>query len=416
MPSSFVVERGKTFCRGCNSEDLFSALDLGNLPIANELWSSPAEPVERFPLHLRICRTCGLGQVEDVVTPERLFRDYRYLSSISTGFVEHARIFAVETAQRLKLSPADLVVEIASNDGYLLNHFLDLGIAVLGIEPAENVALLAIQKGVPTVSEFFGETLARSLVDSYPTPKLIVANNVMAHVPDLQDFISGLAVLAGPETFISIENPSLMNFIESDQFDTIYHEHYSYLTSHSVAQIAANVGLRLIEVERIPTHGGSNRYWLQKISDAEGLKKSVLQEIEGELSSGLFDLDAWGAFSSRANSTLTSFRDWLYETYKRGENVYGYGAAAKASTLINAAGIDTDWITGIADGSHEKQGRFMPINGIPIVSPETLFAASPDHVIIFPWNIKEELVKIIARGSTKRIQIWNAIPIMTKIF
>lgn len=415
MAEPFVLGRGKDFCRGCNGADLFSALNLGDLPIANELWSDEGESPEIFPLHLRICNECGLGQVEDVVTPTRLFRDYRYLSSISTSFTEHARRFVLSIIESNLIKNEDWVLEIASNDGYLLRHFIDNGIRVLGVEPAENVARIASDDGIPTINEFFGENLAESISKKMGHPKLIIANNVMAHVPDLQDFVAGLAQIAGPETIISIENPSLLNLTENNQFDTIYHEHFSYLTAHSVAKIVDAFGLELFDLEKISTHGGSHRYWLrQKI--ANKLPNNHVQVIvESELKAGLFDQRLWSEFSLRIQSLLISFHDWLKFSFDRGDTVCGYGAAAKASTLINAAKIEKSWIAVIADASPEKQGRYMPIHGIPIVSPQEMFALKPSDVVIFPWNITEELAIQIRQESKTPVRLWQAIPTLTRI-
>ncbi len=415
MGEAYVPGRGKNSCRGCNATELFSVLDLGDLPIANELWRTEREAIEVFPLHLRICTACGLGQVEDVVTPSRLFRDYRYLSSISASFVEHARIFALDASRRLHFKPNDWVLEIASNDGYLLRHFINFGVSVLGIEPAENVARIAIDAGVPTISEFFGAETARIILKERGYPKLIVANNVMAHVPDLQDFIEGLSIMAGAETVISIENPSLMNFLEDDQFDTIYHEHYSYLTANSVARIVEPFGLMLFDVDQIPTHGGSNRYWLQSSSNNARPDESVQRIVEKERAAGLHSIEAWTKFSVRVQLILKEFNDWMRSSSDRELKVFGYGAAAKASTLLNASKIKRHWLAGIADNSPEKQGRYMPIEGIPIISPTQMLESEPTDVLIFPWNIQEELIGAIKAGSSSNIRIWRAIPRLEQI-
>jgi 2-polyprenyl-3-methyl-5-hydroxy-6-metoxy-1,4-benzoquinol methylase len=408
--NSYIIGRGKNFCRGCNGRELFSALDLGDLPIANELWPNENQPIELFPLHLRICRACGLGQVEDVVTPSRLFRDYRYLSSTSTSFLEHARSFAEVTSKEIDFKPGDWVLEIASNDGYLLQHFIKLGIDVLGIEPAENVAQIAKLAGVPTVSEFFSLELAENLLSTRGTPKLIVANNVMAHVPDIQNFVAGIAALVGPETRVSIENPSLINFLKEDQFDTIYHEHYSYLTANSVDKITNEVGLQLFKVEEIVTHGGSNRYWLRQKPRTSTVEQDVVVKMIQEIEDGLFNELAWGHFNLRIKELISSFYNWVKNSFETGEIVCGYGAPAKASTLINASRIEKNWIKVIADASPEKQGRFMPSHGIPIVSPKELFAIKPTDVIIFPWNITKELSEIINSQLLAPTRIWKAIP------
>ena len=415
MTEAFVSGRGRVYCRGCNGPDLFSALNLGDLPIANELWANINQTLESFPLHLRICNACGLGQVEDVVTPIRLFGDYRYLSSTSTSFIEHARQYVNSVVENLKISKSDWILEIASNDGYLLRNFVEIGVQVLGIEPAKNVAKIATDAGIPTINEFFSVQIAKSIFDKMGHPKLIIANNVMAHVPDLQDFISGLAAIAGPETLISIENPSLMNFIVNDQFDTIYHEHYSYLTAHSVANIVEKFCLELFDVEKIDTHGGSNRYWLRLQAPNQSRGKKVQEQISAEIKEGLFNEDLWDKFSSRTQATISTFHDWLKISYEKGHRVCGYGAAAKASTLLNAAKINRKWLLAIADGSLEKQGWYMPLEGIPIVSPKAMFEMQPTDVIIFPWNIRDELVDAIIRENKKDVRIWQAIPTLEQV-
>ncbi len=413
--NSFIEGRGKNFCRGCNGVDLFSALDLGELPIANELWVKENEPVELFPLHLRICRGCGLGQVEDVVTPSRLFRDYRYLSSMSTSFLEHARVFAGQVHQSLGFERGDWVLEIASNDGYLLQHFIKLGVNVLGIEPAENVAKIAQGAGIPTISEFFSLELAQKLIAERGNPKLIVANNVMAHVPDIRNFLAGIAVLVGPKTLVSIENPSLLNFLEADQFDTIYHEHYSYLTANSVDKITNEFGLQLFKVDEIVTHGGSNRYWIRARTAEMANKKPIALKILQEVDAGLFDESAWNNFESRIQIIISDFYSWVKNSFKAGRVVCGYGAAAKASTLLNSSKVEKGWITAIADASPEKQGRFMPAVGIPIVSPKALFELHPDDVVIFPWNLTKELATLIESNSIVPTRIWQAIPKLEQV-
>ena len=404
------TEVGRTLCRGCDSTKLFSALNLGNLPIANELWSTRNKSIDLFPLHLRICEDCGLGQVEDVVPPSRLFSDYRYLSSTSSSFLEHAKSYANRMIGELNFSKSDWVLEIASNDGYLLKNFVQKGIRVLGVEAAENVSKIANVVRVPTLNAFFNSTLAKKLVSEYGSPKLIVANNVLAHVPDLQDFIVGLKVLSSFDTRISIENPSLMNLLKNNQFDTIYHEHYSYLTLHSVEKISKNLGLELKDVESLDVHGGSNRYWLQ-LSGASEVKLEKLNSLRvKEVSDGLLDSSVWSAFAARVETSIVNLNSWLRDAHKEGRIVCGYGAAAKASTLLNAASIKANWLPVIADESKEKQYRFLPSKGIPIVSPEEMFRLSPTDIIIFPWNLSVEIARKIRTSYGSKVQIWRVVP------
>jgi hypothetical protein len=415
MAESYVLGRGKIFCRGCNSTNLFSAIDLGDLPIANELTRTKDESTEKFPLHLKICPQCGLGQVEDVVKPERIFSDYRYLSSISTSYVEHARVYVKSVFDDLEFRPTDWVLEIASNDGYLLRHFIELGVKVLGLEPAANVMKLALEAGIPTECEFFGLETAKNILKNHGHPRLIIANNVLAHVPDIQDFIAGLSVLSGPETLISVENPSVMNLILADQFDTVYHEHFSYLSAFSVQYLTNMFGLKLYNVEDISTHGGSNRYWIKKLDTKEAESPSVAIKITQELEGGLLEQSEWSALNSRVKGILNDFSEWLEESYATGKKVFGYGAAAKASTLLNSARIKKEWLEAIADGSNEKQGRYMPSLGIPILPAQSIAHLNPTDIVIFPWNIRLELVKQIRKEFGPKVRIWQAVPALREL-
>jgi hypothetical protein len=411
----YIAGRGEFFCRGCLGENLFSALDLGVLPIANELLLSSENEIEKFPLHLRICTDCGLGQVADVVTPERIFRDYRYLSSLSTTFLQHASDFVHEQVEKETFLPQDWVLEIASNDGYLLKNFIPYGIRVVGVEPAENVAATSRSLGIETISEFFSSKLANELLARYGYPKMIIANNVMAHVPDLVDFIQGLQTLCGPATQISIENPSLSNILVGMQFDTIYHEHYSYLSATTVSELSRRNGLQLYRVEELTIHGGSNRYWLRAFSGNSPVDYSVHSMILDEKSKGLFELSNWVSYSLKVSKVLTELEAWLNTEAQKGNRIYGYGAAAKASTLLNSINLQADLIVAIADASQEKQNRFMPPNGIRIISPEQLFEQKPIDILIFPWNIKSEIALYLKMNLGSDIRFWCAIPEMHQV-
>ena len=413
--SSFVLGRGEIFCRGCLGTRLFSALDLGNLPIANELLYDQDSKIEEFSLHLRICENCGLGQVADVVPPERIFRDYRYLSSMSKTFLKHARNFVDTYTTQNEFAPGDWVLEIASNDGYLLRNFIPLGIKVLGIEPAENVAAIARNLGVKTISEFFSSKLASQLLLENGYPKLIIANNVMAHVPSLTDFVAGLSILCGPDTRISVENPSLANILLGMQFDTIYHEHYSYLSATAVSKICASYGLALTKVEELTIHGGSNRYWLQKFSGGNNPDESVQGITQFESRIGLFDSLSWDRYKEKVDRILMEFQNWLSSTRLKNGRIFGYGAAAKASTILNSIDIAPGSIEGIADISLEKQSRFMPPNGIKIIPPSTLFNENPTDIVIFPWNIKSEIAHFLRKNLQENTRIWCVIPEMKQV-
>ena len=415
LSRSYLAGRGANFCRGCLEPSLFSALDLGELPIANELLHDQNSEIEKFPLHLRICVHCGLGQVADVVLPERIFRDYRYLSSMSSTFLQHAFDFVQELVSKYQLSKSDWVLEIASNDGYLLKNFLPLGITVVGVEPAENVAEISRSLGIHTISEFFSSDLSSRLLAERGYPKIIIANNVMAHVPDLIDFVQGLKILCGPETKISVENPSLANILIGMQFDTIYHEHYSYLSATSVSRICRSNGLLLSKVEKLPIHGGSNRYWLTSNSESNSIDESVEEMLRFESESKLFEATMWSEYSMKVSKILTDFRNWLLLTKASSGRIFGYGAAAKASTILNSIEIEAGLIEAIADTSTEKQSRFMPPNGIRIISPMTLFVESPTDIVIFPWNIKSEIAQYLEENLGEKTRLWSVIPEMHEV-
>ncbi len=385
------------------------------MPIANELLRAHESSIEKFPLHLRVCNDCGLGQVADVVTPERIFRDYRYLSSMSTTFLEHALKFVEQKIEENIFEQRDWVLEIASNDGYLLKNFLPYGISVIGVEPAENVAELSRSLGIETITEFFSSNLAEELLRRYGFPKLIIANNVMAHVPDLVDFIKGLSILCGSETQISIENPSLTNILIKKQFDTIYHEHYSYLSAFAVDKISRLNGLLLYHVESLTIHGGSNRYWLKKLTQDQTVEVSVEKEIDLEVESGLFNSNEWKDYSFQVKEILSNFLNWLEFPGDSVRRVYGYGAAAKASTILNSIEVKEGLITAIADVSREKQSRFMPPHGIRIISPNILFSEKPTDIIIFPWNIKTEIAHYLRANLDPDVRLWCVVPFMHEV-
>lgn len=403
-------ERGRNFCRACNSNKVVQVLDLGNLPIANELPITNHEVIDLFPLCFGICNDCGLGQVGEPVSRERLFSDYRYLSSISETWLRHAQTFAQNTVETLELTSSDLVVEIASNDGYLLQYFKKCGIKVLGVEPAKNIAMKANLNGIETISEFFGIDTAKEISNLYSEPKLIIANNVAAHVPNLRDFFGGLEILAGDQTLVSIENPSILNLLKENQFDTIYHEHYSYLSAYAIRNIGAEFGLNLFRVESLSTHGGSNRYWLKRgeLTELERIELNTF--IDSELNSGLMDMLAWSKFSSNVESSLANLREWLESSKQEGRRVFGFTAAAKASTILNAAKISHVEISGIADSSPEKMGRFLPSLGVPIISIEELKGERPTDILIFAWNISHEISKLVWEELGMNVRCWIAIP------
>lgn len=399
-------------CRACLSPDIFLAIDLGELPISNELKQDARNTNERFPLRLQVCTNCSLGQVSSEILPERLFSDYRYLSSVSSSFLSHARSFCERMVSTGIISDGDLVVEIACNDGYLLKNFLGGNVQILGIEPSFNVSKKAEALGIPVINDFFGSELAYKILKEFGYPKLIIANNVMAHVPDLRDFVKGLAILSGPDTQISIENPSILNILIEKQFDTIYHEHFSYLSCISVEYISNEFGLTLFDLDHLSTHGGSNRYWLRK---GLSVKSDVLlTEIQREGRAGVKDESAWQFANKDVAQNLVNLKKWLEECHKAGESVIGYGAAAKASTLLNAADINLELLSEICDLSEEKIGRYMPSANYKIISYENFLKRKPRHVLIFPWNLLREISEQI-RKDLPESDLWVAIPSLKRL-
>lgn len=410
--TELISKRGFSICRGCDSENLVSVLDLGEQPLPAEYGESENDVLDRFPLHLRICKDCGLGQLGEYVLPDRIFHDtYPYLSSASDYWVSHAKQFAGEMTDKLSLDMDNLVIELGSNDGYLLSQFQKLGVTVLGVEPPENTAEIARQAGVPTISKFFGEKLANDILAEYGHPKLIVVNNVYAHVPDQQDFTRGMAVLADDSTIITIENPSFDILLKRGLFDTIYHEHYSYLTAHSVDAVAKKCGLNLFRVERLPTHGGSNRYYLSRSKQPD---ETVIAVLADEKKSGLFSEDKWEEFSAASKQAINGLGQWFADQKAEGNVVVGYGAAHKGNTFLNAVGEASKTLEYVVDASHEKQGKFLPGSQVPVLAPEELNSINPTDVLILPWNIADELTSKI-KSLAPAARIWIAQPSMKQL-
>jgi len=410
--ADLISTRGTFVCRGCGSKELFSVLDLGAHPLPSEYGCSADAVLDVFPLHMRICSKCGLGQVGEYVLPERIFhKTYPYLSSASTTWVKHARNFAQDMMSSLTLDANTLVVELASNDGYLLSEFHKLGIPVLGVEPAANVANIAQEAGVTTLVEFFGESVATKILSDHGHPRLIVANNVFAHIPDMNDFAAGMSILADDQTVISIENPSFSTLLEDSLFDTIYHEHYSYLTAHSVSAVAKAHGLNLFHVDKLLTHGGSNRYWLSRSREIDD---TVVAMLEAEKQSGLFLPKYWSAFAERANASIDGLRQWFLERNQAGDVVVGYGAAHKGNTFLNAVGEASKILTYVVDASKEKQGKFLPGSQVPVIAPEQLNLAKPTDVLILPWNIAAEIAERV-KCLIPAARIWVAHPYVRQL-
>jgi SAM-dependent methyltransferase len=384
----------ETVCRFCGAplRDVFA--DLGMSPLANDYL--PAERVNAmepfYPLRALVCAKCFLVQLEEFQTPERIFSDYAYFSSYSSSWLEHSRRYAEQMIERLSLDGDSQVVEIASNDGYLLQFFAERDISVLGVEPAANVAEVAVAKGVPTVVEFFGEDVARRLAEQSPAD-LLLGNNVLAHVPDLNDFVAGMKALLKPGGVITMEFPHLMRLIDDNQWDTIYHEHFSYFSFLTVSAVFAAHGLRLFDVQELPTHGGSLRIFAAHAEDAGKPETAAARELaERERAAGYERLETYAGYGRRVEQDKRQILRFLIDLKERGLRVAAYGAPAKGNTLLNYCGVGRDTIEYTCDLNPHKQGHFLPGSHIPIRSPDALREDKPDVVLILPWNLKDEIV------------------------
>jgi 2-polyprenyl-3-methyl-5-hydroxy-6-metoxy-1,4-benzoquinol methylase len=383
-------------CRFCGATLRHTFVDLGMSPLANS-YLTPAQlnQMEPFwPLHVYVCERCFLVQLEEFASPEHIFRDYAYFASYSDTWLHHARLFVERALERFGLALNHQVVEIASNDGYLLQYFVAKGIPVLGIEPAVNVAEAAIQKGIPTRVEFFGEDLARRLVAEGIQADLVVGNNVLAHVPKLNDFVRGLKLLLKPHGVITLEFPHLLRLIAENQFDTIYHEHFSYFSLITVEKLFAAHGLILFDVEELSTHGGSLRIYVGHAEDPSKTGAVRLQELRArEEAAGLASLDSYCSYTEQAKEAKRKLLSFAISVKREGKCVVGYGAAAKGNTLLNYCGMRADFIDYVVDRSPHKQGRFLPGTHIPIYHPDKIKQTMPDYLLILPWNLTAEITE-----------------------
>ncbi|HMD57049.1 MAG TPA: class I SAM-dependent methyltransferase [Solirubrobacteraceae bacterium] len=388
----------QTACRFCAAPVEAVFADLGMSPLANSyLPAESANGMEPFyPLRALVCGNCFLVQLEEFETPERIFSDYAYFSSYSSSWLEHSRLYTEAMVERFALGPDSHVVEIASNDGYLLQFFHDRQIPVLGIEPAANVAKVALQKGIPTLVEFFGRETARSLAaDS--AADLLLGNNVLAHVPDLNDFVAGMKILLKPGGVITMEFPHLMRLIEENQWDTIYHEHFSYFSFLTVSRVFAAHGLRLFDVEELPTHGGSLRIYGCHEDDATRTESAAALELrERERGAGYEALETYLGYGRRVEADKRQILRFLIGLKEQELSIVGYGAPAKGNTMLNYCGVRRDFIDYTCDLNPRKQGHFLPGSHIPIRSPEAIRQDRPDVVLILPWNLKDEITEQLA--------------------
>ncbi|WP_313484945.1 class I SAM-dependent methyltransferase [Stutzerimonas kunmingensis] len=402
-------------CRHCGEPLKHTFLDLGFAPPSNAYLSEAelSAPEIYFPLKLKVCDNCWLVQTEDYAKAELFFsKDYAYFSSTSTGWLEHAARYCQSMTERLGLGRASFVIEVASNDGYLLKNFLAAGIPCLGIEPTDSTATVAEQLGIPVLREFFGEALGRQLAEDNRQADLIAGNNVYAHVPDINDFTRGLKAALKPGGTITLEFPHLMRLIEHTQFDTVYHEHFSYLSLYTVSRIFSAAGLRVFNVEELPTHGGSLRIFGCHSEDARANSEGVTAVLRAEAAAGLQDLAVYEGFQPRADEVKNGLLSFLIEQKRMGKKVAAYGAAAKGNTLLNYAGVKPDLLSFVCDAAASKQGKYLPGSHIPVIAPQKLVEEQPDWVVILPWNIATEVMQ-----HTSFIRIWGgryvtAVPVL----
>jgi SAM-dependent methyltransferase len=395
---------GSTRCRFCGSDLTQVFVDLGMSPLSNGyLKASDLHRMEPFyPLCAHVCESCFLVQLDQFEAPDRIFSNYLYFSSFSSTWLEHSAAYTNMIVDRFGLDHRHRVVELASNDGYLLQYFMSKNIPVLGIEPAANVAEVAIEKGIPTVVEFFGEALARRLIASGRIASgriaagadLLIGNNVLAHVPDLNDFVEGMAVLLNPGGVITLEFPHLLRLMEGNQFDTIYHEHFSYFSLRVVRAVMKAHGLAVFDVEELPTHGGSLRvYACHAGAEARPAAASVEALAAVERAAGFDDLRTYLSFEEKVRRTKRRLLDFLIAAKNEGRSIVAYGAAAKGNTLLNYCGVGTDFIDYTVDRNVHKQGHFLPGTHIPIHHPDRIRETRPDYVLILPWNLTSEVVE-----------------------
>jgi SAM-dependent methyltransferase len=383
-------------CRSCGATLKQTFVDLGTSPLCQRHVRPDrfdhAEPT--YPLHVFVCQQCWLVQLPAYVAREEVFDDqYAYFSSYSDSWLKHCQAYVKQMIQQLGLNESSRVCELASNDGYLLQYFVEAGVQVLGVEPTANTAAAAEKKGVRSLVKFFGRETGREIIREFGPQNLILGNNVLAHVPDINDFVGGIAIALAPGGTVTIEFPHLLTLMKFNQFDTIYHEHYSYLSFTAVQTLFARHGLTLFDVEKLPTHGGSLRIYARRNDDGRPVTTRVAETIAEEQSFGLFDVSAYEAFAERVRETKRRLLAFLIQAKRDGKRVVGYGAPGKGNTLLNYCGIRTDFLDYTVDRSPVKQGNFLPGSRIPILAPDAILRDKPDYVLILPWNLKDEIVQ-----------------------
>jgi SAM-dependent methyltransferase len=399
MESNRHQESGRSPCRFCGAPVRHTFVDLGMSPLCQTHIEphqlNHAEPF--YPLHAYLCRQCFLVQLEQYVGPDQIFSDYAYFSSYSDSWVDHARRYVEAMIERFGLGPGSLVMEIASNDGYLLQHFVKRGVPCLGIEPAANVAAAAEERGIPTTVRFFGREAAEDLARDRGRPDLLLGNNVLAHVPDLNDFVAGMKRILKPTGVITMEFPHLLRLMQENQFDTIYHEHFSYFSFFVAEKVFAHHRMTLFDVEELPTHGGSLRIYARHAENAALPVSGRVQALrECEFEAGLSQVERYDTFAEQVRETKRKLLEFLITAKRAGKQVVGYGAPGKGNTLLNYCGIGTDFLDYTVDRSPHKQGRYTPGAHIPILHPDRIRETRPDYVLILPWNLKEEISRQMA--------------------
>jgi len=399
-------------CRSCAAPLRHTFVDLGTSPLANSfLTEGQLHEGELFlPLHAFVCERCFLVQLEEYETPAGIFSDYVYFSSVSESWVRHARTYVEGVIPRLGLGADSSVVEIASNDGYLLQWFVEAGVPVLGIEPAANVAVVAEEKSIPSLVEFFGSELATRLAAARERPDLIIGNNVLAHTQALNDFVEGLRILLAPGGTITMEFPHLLRLIQETQFDTIYHEHFSYLSLVSVERFFGEHGLRLYDVEELRSHGGSLRIYACHEDSSFEASEQLVELRAREDAAGLRELDTYTSFGTRVRVLKRELLEFLLQAKRDGMVVVGYGAAAKGVTMVNYCGVRSDLLAYVADLSEHKQGLYMPGSRIPVVPPTQVDATRPDYVLILAWNLRDEIMRQLAHVSDYGTRFVTPVP------
>lgn len=394
-----TTEASPPTCRFCGATLEHSFADLGMSPLANSYVplhrANAMEPF--YPLHAYVCTGCWLVQLQMYETSEHIFSDYAYFSSFSDSWLAHARTYTEKMIREFGFGANSLVVEIASNDGYLLQYFKQAGVPVLGVEPAANVAKVAKDKGIPTLVEFFGVKTARMMAANGQQADLLLGNNVLAHVPDVNDFVAGMKIVLKPEGIITVEFPHLQQLVDHCQFDTIYHEHFSYFSFTTAEKIFARHGLTLFDVEELPTHGGSLRIYARHTENtSRPVSENVVRLREREHRLGYTRLDLYRSFAEKVKTTKRNILEFLIQAKRQGKTIVGYGAPAKGNTLLNYCGIRTDMIDYTVDRSPHKQGHLLPGTRIPIYAPDKIRETRPDYVFLLPWNLKDEIVEQMA--------------------